>query len=151
MMNSCFMPKLTKVGILKRAAITLCIVMALSIVWIGLRWKAPPLRLVQTGTQITVDVQTLGEYPSTVNHIRLSEVSQSAVLWEVQGDAQIYNFTLKMGENPALLDADRGVYRVVTPQGVERFVLRRGTTYRIELWGGKSLLTKRCATFLFKG
>jgi hypothetical protein len=44
-----------------------------------------------------------------------------------------------------------GVYRVVAPQGIERFGLGRGTKYRIELWGGKSLLTKRCATFLFKG
>jgi hypothetical protein len=138
-------------GRLKKAAIALCIAMMLLVVWTGLRWNAPPLRLVRTGTEITIDVQTLGEYPTTVNHIRLSDVNHSAVLWEIQGSGQIHNFSLKMGDNPALLDADHGVYRVVTPQGVERFVLRRGTKYRIEIWGGKNLLTKRCATFLFKG
>jgi hypothetical protein len=145
------MAKLTTVGNLKSAATALCIVMVLLLIWIGLRWNAPPLRLVRTGTEITVDVQTLGEYPTAVNHIRLSDVNQSAVLWEVQGDAQIHKFTLRMGENPASLCADHGVYRVVTPEGVERFVLRRGTTYRIELWGGKGLFPKRSATFLFNG
>jgi len=145
------MAKLTTVGTLKKAAITLCIVMVLLVAWSGLRSNTPPLRLVRTGTEITVDVQTLGEYPTSVNHIRLSDANQSVVLWEVQGDAQIHKFTLKMGENPALLDADHGAYRVVTPQGVERFILQRGRTYRIELWGGNSLLTKRSATFLFNG
>jgi hypothetical protein len=145
------MAKLTTAGNLKSAATALCIVMVLLVIWIGLRWNAPPLRLVRTGTEITVDVQTLGEYPTAVNHIRLSDVNQSAVLWEVQGDAQIHKFTLRMGENPASLWADHGLYRVVTPEGVERFVLRRGTTYRIELWGGKGLFPKRRATFLFNG
>jgi hypothetical protein len=76
------MRKLTTVGRLKKAAIALCIVMVLLVVWIGLQWNAPPLRLVRTGTKITVDVQTLGEYPTTVNQFRLSDVNQSAVLWE---------------------------------------------------------------------
>ena len=139
---------------LKRSAIALCIVIALFVAWIGLRWNAPPLRLVRTGNEITVDVQTLGEYPTTVNRIRLSDMNQSAILWEVvtlQGDAQLHEFTLKMGENPALLDPDHGTYRVVTPQGVERFILQRGTKYRIELCGGKSILTRRCVTFQFGG
>jgi len=148
------MPKLTTVSNLKRAAIALCIVMALLIVWIGLRWNAPPLRLVRTGTEITVDVQTLGEYPTTVNRVRLSDVDHSTVVWEVvplHGTAQLHDFTLKMGENAAWLDADHGSYRVVAPQGPQRFVHSGGTRYRIEVWGGSTVISKRSATFQFQG
>jgi hypothetical protein len=105
-------------GRLKEAAIALCIVIVLLVVWIGLRWNAPPLQLVQTGTEITVDVQMLGEYPTTVNRVRLSDLDHPAVVWEIvtlHADTELHDFTLKMGENPALLDADHGSYRVVAP------------------------------------
>jgi hypothetical protein len=146
------MPKLTIVGSLKKAAIALCVVMVLLVVWIGLRWNAPPLRLVRTGTEITVDVQTLGEYPTTVNRIRLSELSQSMVVWEVvrqRGTPQIHEFALKPDDHPALLGAEHGDYRVIAPNGEVRFILRKGARYRIEVWGGSTILTKSSVTFSF--
>jgi hypothetical protein len=126
----------------KRAAIAFCIVLVLLIVWIALRWNAPPLRLVRSSRDIVVDVQTLGEYPTTVNRIRLSDL-QSTVVWEVvtqRGTPQIHDFALKLDDNPALLEAQYGDYRVVTPNGADRFVLRKGVRYRIEVWGGSTVL-----------
>jgi hypothetical protein len=136
----------------KRAAIAFCVVLALLIVWIALRWNAPTLRLVRSSRDIVVDVQTLGEYPTTVNRIRVSDLSQSTVVWEVvtqRGTPQIHDFALKLDNNPALLAAQYGDYRVVAPNGADRFVLRKGVRYRIELWGGSTILTKSSATFSF--
>lgn len=39
--------------------------------------------IVQRGNDIVVDVQTLGEYPTTVDRIRLSDLNQSTVVWEI--------------------------------------------------------------------
>ena len=101
-----------------------------------------------------VDVQTLGEYPTTVDRIRLSDMKQSTIVWELvalNGDAQLHEFTLKAGENPTLPDSDYGKYRVIAPEGADRFVLRRGTKYRIELWGGDTIFARRSATFALGG
>jgi hypothetical protein len=108
--------------------------------------------LVRTGSEITVDVQTLGEYPTTVKRIRLSERNRSAVVWEVaasDGTPQIHLFTLKPGDNPALLEANSGSYRVVVPVARPLFLLKKGAKYRVEIWGGETFLTKRSATFEF--
>jgi hypothetical protein len=71
---------------LKITAVAFSIVFVLLSCWMALRWGAPPLRLVRSGSAIVVDVQILGEYPTTVNRIRLSDLSQSAVVWEVATD-----------------------------------------------------------------
>jgi len=137
---------------LKRAAIAFCVGFLLLVGWIALRWDAPPLRLVRTRTEITVDVQTLGEYQTTVSRIRLSDINQSAVVWELataNGTPQIHEFTLKPGENPALLESSPGTYRVVVPAGGNLFLLEKARKYRIELWGGSTIFTKRSATFEF--
>jgi hypothetical protein len=39
--------------------------------------------IVQRGNDIVVDVQTLGEYPTTVDRICLSDLNQSTVVWEI--------------------------------------------------------------------
>jgi hypothetical protein len=119
-------------------------------VWIAIRWNAPPLLLVQDGSKVTVDVSTLGEYPTTVSRIRLSDVGNGAVVWEVRaesGPAQLHRFSLTEGENPVQVDADYGSYRVVAPFNSASFSLHKGTHYKIELWGGASVLTRKSAVF----
>jgi hypothetical protein len=39
--------------------------------------------VVQRGNESVVDVQTLGEYPTTVDRICLSDLNQSTVVWEI--------------------------------------------------------------------
>jgi hypothetical protein len=121
------------------------------IVWIVLRWNAPPLRIVGSAAKLTADVSTLGEYPTTVRKIRLSDAGSNAVVWEVSADgvAQLHRLTLVAGQNPARIDADYGSYRVIAPSSSESFLLREGTEYRLELWGGSGVLTKKSASFHF--
>lgn len=124
------------------------------VVWVVLRWNAPPMHLALRDQEVTIDVATLGEYPTSVNRIRLSD-SNNQIVWEAvaqNGDAQIYSFVLKSGENPVELDADHGAYRVIAPRPANKFVLTAGARYRIELWGrGKSFLGRRSAVFTLSG
>jgi hypothetical protein len=134
--------------VLKKATIVACLAIGLLVGWIALRWKAPPLRIVQRGNDIVVDVQTLGEYPTTVNRIRLSDLNHSSVVWEIaaaNGTPQIDRFMLKAAENPATLEANFGTYRIVAPTSGIGFLLRKGSKYKIELWGGTTVFTKRSA------
>ena len=136
----------------KKATVLACVAIVLLVVWIALRWNAPPLRIVQSRSDIVVDVQTLGEYPTTVYRIRLSDLNQSTVVWEIttaNGTPQIDRFMLKADKNPAALEANSGTYRIVVPTSGSDFLLRKGSKYRIEMWGGNTIFTKRSATFQF--
>jgi hypothetical protein len=120
-------------------------------VWIVMRWNAPPLSIVHDGSKLTVDVNTLGEYQTTVTRIRLSDVNSRAVVWDLRqpdGTAQIHGFTLNVGKNAAQLDSIPGSYRIVVPSDSGTFVLRKGAEYRLELWGGSTILSKRSFSFL---
>lgn len=104
----------------------------------------PPLRVKVNGRQAVIDVQTLGEYPTT---IRLIEVTskEDGVLLGLKGDAnsrQIRTVTLSEGENSLKSTGlDRDGFQVLTPVGRESFVLRPGTRYRVRVandWGSVS-------------
>lgn len=94
-------------------------------------------------------MSTLGEYPTTITRIRLSDPHSKVVLWEIHADgaAQIHGFTLSEGENPVQIDSDHGQYSVLTPSQSANFVLNRGTDYRVEVWGSGGALTKKSAVF----
>jgi len=143
--------KSSTIKVLKRTGIPIAIGLLLVIVWIALRWNAPPLRIVGSGARLTADVSTLGEYPTTVTRIRLSDARSHGVVWEVSADgiAQLHGFTLVAGQNAARVSPDYGSYRVITPSSADSFLLREGTEYTIELWGGWGILTKKSATFHF--
>jgi hypothetical protein len=137
----------------KAFLVILCGAVLVSAVWVTVWWYAPPLRLAHE-SKIRVDVSTLGEYPTTVTRIRLSNVNSRAVVWELaadNGEAQMHGFTLNEGENASGVDTDTesGHFTVVTPPRSASFVLRKGTEYRLEVWSGRSLLSKRSTVFHF--
>ncbi len=127
----------------------LCAVALLLVIWIVIRWNAPPLRITSDGPKLSVDVSSLGEYPTTVAKIRLSDLDIRAVVWEARGSdtPQIHGFTLNEGENTAQIHADHGSYRIIAPSDSSKFLLRRGTRYKLELWGGSTMLTKTSTSF----
>ena len=106
--------------------------------------------IVQRGNDIVVDVQTLGEYPTTADRNRVSDLNQSTVVWEIataNGTPQIDRFIWKADKNPAVLEANSGSYRLVAPRNGSGFLLRKGSKYGIELWGENTIFTKRSGTF----
>jgi hypothetical protein len=136
--------------VLRNFLIATAVVALVLLVWIAVRRNAPPLRLVRAANEITVDVQTLGEYPTTVNRIRLLDANRS-VVWEVVArsrEAQLTLLVLRSGKNQAMVEADHGAYRVVAPIGIDSFNLSPGTKYRLELWGGGGVFNRSSATFV---
>jgi len=99
----------------------------------------PAVRLERIGSSVVVHVDTLGEYPTTVRHIRLWEASSGKVLFELLakgGTPQIYFIRLSAGENSTqVADPEHGSYRVVEPGGRNSFSLQQGVQYRLTIWG----------------
>jgi hypothetical protein len=99
----------------------------------------PPLRLKQADGKVYIDVQTLGEYQTTVARIRLTDGATDNVLWELQaagGIPQIHGFALAGGRNSVVLrDVASGTYEVVVPIGRDFFELTTERKYRLQIWG----------------
>jgi len=97
------------------------------------------LSVVQQAGAVIIDVQTLGEYQTTIGRIRLTERREGRVVWELVATGrlpQIHTVELRRGENPAVLASVRsGRYEILTPRGVDSFVLEDGKLYLIEVWG----------------
>jgi len=122
----------------------------LAVVWIAARWDAPPLRVYQQTSGVKVDVSKLGEYPTTITHIRLSEVRANNTLWELKaedGAVQLHGFSLVEGENPVKIDTDYGRYSLLQPSHSTKFILRKRTDYKLELWGTNSIFSKKTVVF----
>jgi hypothetical protein len=97
----------------------------------------PPLSVLQKGQTVVIDVQSLGEYPSDMERLRLTDADHR-VVWEIKGrdGPQINSVTLKIGENPAQLDdVSHGVYDVIVPRGQSTFTIEPGARYVVEVWG----------------
>ena len=116
---------------MRRAAFLLAVV-------IFTRCGRPPLRVVQQGALITIDAQTLGEYPSDVARLRLSDVSNKRVVWEIRGrnDPQIGKVTFAIGVNRVdVQDVRHGSYDVIKPSRAQTFTIDHGARYSVEAWG----------------
>ena len=137
--------------VLKIFGVTVCGIALLLVLFVAMRWNAPPLKTISDGSKLSVDVRTLGEYQTTVARIRLSDLSKRAVVWELRSNdtAQIRGFLLTPGENAAQIHADHGSYRIIVPSSSSTFLLRKGTRYMLELWGGSTILSKQSKSFSF--
>jgi hypothetical protein len=124
----------------------------------GLR---PPLHVRQRGAEVLVDVQTLGEYKTTITRIRLSE--KGRIIWEVRAvdsTPQIHTFGLRLGANALMpilcgggspsscLGRDESVdFVVMSPSPGTQFSLEPGKEYEVEVWNGRTWLSKASASF----
>jgi hypothetical protein len=98
----------------------------------------PPLMISRNEKSIVIDMQTLGEYPSNVKRIRLTDMGKNEVVWEINGrdDLQIGKIALLRGENSIhVKDVSHGTYDVIAPVEHDTFQLLSGMRYRIEVWG----------------
>lgn len=98
----------------------------------------PRLILTATPGHVIVDVQTLGEYPTTVRRIRLAD-GAGRTIWEIRsrrGTPQIHTLVFAVGTNSAnLASPDSGEYEVITPTDASDFQLKSGTDYTVQVWG----------------
>jgi hypothetical protein len=130
---------------------------------VALAWRAtgdkPPLRVRRVDGWIIVDVQTLGEYETTVAEMRLSRGHEVLLQLEARGEpTQIHTIGLPVDvsggvpvscggqetrcERPLPLEG-----YVVTRPASGSFALESGARYRLEVWGrAESWWSKASAT-----
>jgi hypothetical protein len=127
-----------------------CVLIAIFVGVATLACTRPPLRVHRVGDQFIVDVQTLGEYPTTVTSIRLRRGDE--VVWDVKAreKVQIHTFRLRVGSNPSVPVACGGGpppacdhpepldgYVATRPESGS-FAIERGSRYRLDVWGSSS-------------
>jgi hypothetical protein len=104
----------------------------------------PPLKIDQSGNFAIVNVETLGEYPTTIGRVRITDDASGRVVLEDaakrelldKAGAQIYNFRLAVGENSTnVVEPESGTYEVIEPCGRNSFILQQGVKYRLRIWG----------------
>ncbi len=105
-----------------------------------------PVRVAPTEDGVTVDVSTLGEYPTSVRRLRISKADQSEVVWEVVAKdraPQLWQIPLRVGQNSTeVTTTGSGRFRLVTPSGQPSFEMHSGEEYLVEVWGKRSLLPR---------
>ena len=113
----------------------------------------PPLTVRLTGSTATVDVRTLGEYPTNVARVRLLDTTDGKVIWEVKArdaNAQIWRITLGVGANPAMpVEVSHGSYRLVVPTTDNGFSMASGREYEVEVWGTERRWSRGSSRFEF--
>jgi len=99
----------------------------------------PSLRVEHGADSVTVHLETLGEYPTSVGRLLLADMQSGQTIWEVrrsQGTPQLWKVAFQAGENPAEPPGvtGGGSFEVVTPQGASSFDLGPGGEYRLTVW-----------------
>jgi hypothetical protein len=100
---------------------------------------------------VTLDVQTLGEYQTSISRIRVSD-DGGKVIWEVKARGrapQIHKINLRCGANTAHIP-EFDEYELLFPRSSEAFVLKEKRRYSVEVWAPKAPLPSRAAFELAK-
>lgn len=104
------------------------------------REGAPPLIVVdKEGSKTVLGMETLGEYPSTVDRMRIQDRTSGAVVWEARcsperKSCQAWRVEVVCGANAAGILSSSHEY-IETPAPPAGFELSPGRTYVFEAWG----------------
>ena len=102
---------------------------------------------------VVVDAQTLGEYPTTVSRVRVTEAPNGPTVWEIrarQGTPQIHKLAFVPGVNSVTLaHPDSGGYEIIVPKEGSSFILKLSANYTIEMWGASDQGEPAKADFRF--
>jgi hypothetical protein len=100
---------------------------------------APPLQVEAHPGSVVVNLTSLGEYPSAIARIELTDVETGAAIWEVERVAKVANlwkFSLVAGTNSLAPEGlPKDAYRVVKPINTEVFLLSKDRAYRVAVEG----------------
>src|ERR1700730_4100303 len=108
-------------------------------------WK-PPLRVHCVRGGVILDVQTLGEYQTSISRIRIVD-SHGETVWEVEARAripQLHEVSLHCGSNPVRIP-EFDEFGVVVPTSSDSFVLKSKEDYTAEVWGRNMMMRSRAS------
>lgn len=125
---------------------------AMALLFLGVVYACghPPVNVYCDGSSATVGLQTLGEYPTSVQRVVLSEVERGTVLWDISAlsdGAQVWELKLEIGENVVIPQAFHGGFEANVPNEGDTFLIRQDKEYQIEIWfpsGGQEVISIGC-------
>ncbi len=130
--------------------LAVAVAFSLSVSSIGC-FREPPLRVTELGDRVVVDMQTLGEYQTTIKRIRVVDNASNQTIWELRassGEPQVNRIELSVGVNPALPPGVvAGSYAVTSPSNASSFLMTAGRQYKITVWGSDGESSKATRTF----
>jgi hypothetical protein len=116
---------------------------------LGCDWLPSPFRVDPSAGGATLDVQTLGEYPTSISRIRISN-DRGKVIWDARARGrapQIRTVKLRCGSNSVLVP-EYPEYQTSVPKS-PTFVLHAKETYIAEVWNRHALLPARASFSLW--
>lgn len=97
----------------------------------------PPLKVYPDEGKVIVDVQTLGEYNSSLSNLELAECESGNIVWRLEptsNQIELWTFPLQVGTNSSFpVVGGKADFRTAIPQNLPTFTLKRGTCYRISI------------------
>lgn len=134
-----------------KRTITIWSFILIGLVVLGISLCRPKVWVKSSQAGAVVHLETLGDYPTSINHFRIEEIPSGRVVFEgfkASGTPQLQNVQLSLGPNSVgVLDPQYGTYRTTEPKGTS-FSLRSGQHYRITVWGNAWIPSR--AEFEFK-
>ena|SRR6266850_2573777 len=99
----------------------------------------PYVYIVSRTAEKTVDLHFLDEYCIGIAHIRLTDRSSDAIIWEVVAvenkDTGICSFKLHLGPNPVRVGQPPDYQFKVLHPAKPFFYLQKGRKYELTIWG----------------
>ena len=99
-------------------------------------WQTPTLRVDTDGSRAIAHMELMGEYPSNIRSIEISDVDRGVTLWRIEsrGDFfQIHSVPLRVGANATDVQLFWGLERQIVPEAKPTFELAPRTAYRIRI------------------
>lgn len=99
----------------------------------------PSLRPEYAPNSVTIHLETLGEYPTSVGRLVLEDVRSGQTIWEIHrsdGTPQLWEVAFQAGENPSQPDGvtGGGSFEVLVPRDAPGFFLEPSRKYRLTVW-----------------
>jgi hypothetical protein len=106
---------------------------------IGSSCFKPPLDVYGKAGELVIDVRTLGEYPTSLGRLRLSEEVSKKTVWDFMATRdvfEIWEVRLRVGKNStAVPESINGTTQLLVPLNEVSFTLEAEKEYRVEVWG----------------
>lgn len=111
----------------------------------------PSFTIHQEQQQVELDFRFLGEYPTSITRLRVTDAASGRAIWELaaeEGYLHVWTIQLRLGANSAAApESFNKAIRVVVPDGSESFTLSAGTEYRVEAWEKRGHRATRTFSF----
>ena len=119
-----------------------------AVVW----WETPELHVDVDRTNAVMHMEVLGEYPSDIRSVEISDERRSTPIWRIVAHGemfQVHSIPIRAGDNPFNIAPEWGASRQEAPNVGTTFRLDVGRAYRVRICPSSMLGLCRSAAFTF--